>query len=153
MFGSLTDLLNHGHRDNSIAAGPQAAGVHRLVEAMRSILHHAAQNLLSTPKMSVSVTDSLLRHSFRSGPGHRRPMSGRVLQREAGRGRHGRSVGWRFPFPPAPPPPTVLPLSLFMWRLPSVSLGLTKPKHLLTDHAMHQLLQLRSWYAMWNVSR
>lgn len=114
VFGSLTDQLNHSRRDNSIAAGPQAAGVHRLVEAMRSILHHAAQNLLSTPKMSVSFTHSLLSHSFRSGPGHRRPMSGRGLQQEAGRGRHGRSSGRRFPFPSAPPPPTVLPLSLFM---------------------------------------
>lgn len=149
MFGSLTDQLNHSRRDNSIAAGPQAAGVHRLVEVMRSILRHAAQNLLSTPKMSVSFADSLLSHSLRSGPGHRRPMSGRVLQQEAGRGPHGRSSGWRFPFQSAP----LLPLGLFMWRLPFVSLGLTKLKHLLTDHAMHQLLQLRSWYAMWNVSR
>lgn len=139
------------YRDNSIAAGLQTAGVHFSVKVLRSILHHTAQKLLST-LLQDSFTDSVSIYSFRSTPGQQRPMSGHVLQQEAGRGRCGWSGGWRFPFLSGLPPPTALPFSLFMWRLPFVSLGLTKPKHLLTDHAMHQLLQLRSWYAMWNVN-
>lgn len=92
--GSLTDQLNHSRRDNSIAAGPRAAGVRRSVEARRSIPHHAAQNQPFTVEPQLPER-----------PGSSK--ANRVLQQEAGRGRRGRCSGRRFPFPSAPPPPAV----------------------------------------------